>query len=56
METAACGAALGRQTQKEAADEAAGHDDVPLDEVCGLRRGERMKTESIGDSNEQINQ
>lgn len=29
-------AALGGQTQEEAADEAAGQDDVPFDEVGGL--------------------
>lgn len=33
-----CAAALGGQTQEEAADEPAGQDDVPFDKVCGLRR------------------
>lgn len=33
-----CVAALGGQTQEEAANEPAGQDDVPFDKVCGLRR------------------
>lgn len=44
METAACAATLGGQTQKEATDEPAGQDDVPFYKVCGLRRrGEKRR-------------
>lgn len=37
QEVAFCGRRLRGQAQEEAADEAAGQDDVPFDEVSGLR-------------------
>lgn len=37
---------LGGQSQKEAADEPAGQDDVPLYEICGLRRRDEGKVKS----------
>lgn len=40
MEDAAPAAALGGQTQKEAADEAAGQHDIPFYKVRGLCRGD----------------
>lgn len=43
----ACAAALGGQTQKEATDEPAGQDDVPLYKVCGLRGRERWDGELV---------
>lgn len=48
MRPLACvAAALGGQTQEEAADEAAGQDDVPLDEVGGLRRSGKGRRERV---------
>lgn len=46
---AAFSAALRGQAQEKAANEATGHDDVPLYKVCGLQRKWREKQE-----NEQI--